>query len=174
MRRSYGETAFTGLLGILLLTLLVLGACSRGGHKSPVSAQQPTTHPSALHRPATLEEAIAQIDAYEPPAGIDRELFETLRAEVRRQVIESWTVKNVSATADDADPVADLDWDRDSPTGSVELSWSYHNVGDYYQDSLVEISDLTPVAAHYGEYLGDQENTILELIDEDGDEGHNL
>jgi PKD repeat protein len=35
--------------------------------------------------------------------------------------------------------------------GAATLSWRYYSIGDYNQDGLVGISDLTPLGQHYGE-----------------------
>ncbi|MCD6283480.1 hypothetical protein J7J84_07800, partial [bacterium] len=71
-----------------------------------------------------------------------------------------------------------LHWEKDddsySPSPYGKLVWTYVNDGDYTQNGVVAISDITPLAVHVilegqGRQV-DGENTILELIDEDGKE----
>ena len=42
-------------------------------------------------------------------------------------------------------PSTELTWD-----GLGTLSWRYYNSGDYDQNGLVNLADLTPIAVHYG------------------------
>jgi len=53
----------------------------------------------------------------------------------------------------------------DNGDGTYTLAWSYFNVGDYNQDGIVNIQDITPLAAHFNE-SADASN---EWIDGNGD-----
>jgi len=60
------------------------------------------------------------------------------------------TVKSVSAAP--ATPVADLHFDSADIT---TLSWTYYNNGDYDQNGLVTVGDITPVGLYFGRVLTD-------------------
>ncbi len=56
----------------------------------------------------------------------------------------------------------------DNGDGTFTLSWHYKNLGDYDQNGTVGISDITPLAIHYGEEVaeGDTErNSIQAVVD---------
>jgi len=52
--------------------------------------------------------------------------------------------------------------------GVFTLTWSYRNVGDYNQDGIVNIMDITPLAVHFGENVHAHPDNIV--IDGNGDE----
>ena len=54
------------------------------------------------------------------------------------------------------------EWDE----GSLRLSWPYGNVGDYDQNSEVNIADLTPIGIHFGESSADPLSALAAI---DGD-----
>jgi len=58
----------------------------------------------------------------------------------------------------------------DNGDGTYTLTWSYRNVGDYNQDGIVSISDITPLAVHFNE-TATPEN---EWIDGNGDSVINI
>ncbi len=49
-----------------------------------------------------------------------------------------------------ANKVNDLTATRET-NGDFTLSWHYRNIGDYNQDGVVGVSDITPLAMHYNE-----------------------
>ena len=46
-----------------------------------------------------------------------------------------------------------------------DLTWRYVNDGDYNQDGIVTVGDITPLAIHYGHIVGTDDYD--EVIDED-------
>ncbi len=67
----------------------------------------------------------------------------------------------------DNDRVLDLSL-ADHYDTTYTLTWSYRNLGDYDQNGTVGISDITPLAIHYGEDVpegDDERNTIQAVID---------
>lgn len=52
--------------------------------------------------------------------------------------------------------------------GSGKLTWLYYNRGDYDQNGLVNLSDMTPLAAHFGALGPFAATTALSVIDGDG------
>ncbi|OPX22917.1 MAG: hypothetical protein B1H03_03115, partial [Planctomycetales bacterium 4484_113] len=57
--------------------------------------------------------------------------------------------------------------------GVFTLTWSYRNCGDYNQDGIVDIKDITPLAVHFGEFIdpdsGLWEHPVCEVIDGNAD-----
>lgn len=80
------------------------------------------------------------------------QLQATLAAEFERLGIDPTKVP-VRAPADDANAVFDLEARllTTSPPYEVELTWTERIVGDYDQNSEVNISDLTPLVIYYGQ-----------------------
>jgi len=50
--------------------------------------------------------------------------------------------------------------------GVFTLTWSYRNVGDYNQDGMVNVQDLTPLAVHFHEYPDADSGSWLHPVDE--------
>ena len=153
---------------LLCAVVLVLGTAACGGkkkHKTMVPAIG--TDRPLLEAPAevSLDDALAQLDAYQAPDGVDPALFDTLKAALREALIARNVGRFVSAPPGENSRVTDLDlidnWD-----GTYSLVWRYRNEGDYDQDGIVGIADITPIAMHYGEPVpnGD-DDTLLGVID---------
>jgi hypothetical protein len=62
----------------------------------------------------------------------------------RKETTPAWRV--VSAAADSADSAAHLTF-----TAPDQLDWLFANLGDYNQNGIVEVADLTPLGVHFGE-----------------------
>ncbi len=74
----------------------------------------------------------------------------------------------------DANIVRDLAF-TDNFDGTMNLTWHYYNVGDYNQDGIVGIADITPLAMHFGETRAEGENnTLAAVIDGSGDLAVNI
>lgn len=52
--------------------------------------------------------------------------------------------------------------------GAIGFSWLYASQGDYNQDGLVGVSDLTPLGLHFGESGPFEDDSALWMIDGDG------
>ncbi len=68
-----------------------------------------------------------------------------------------------------ANRVNDLTATRET-NGDFTLSWHYRNLGDYNQDGVVGVSDITPLAMHYNETydLATQPDCIQAVVDGSG------
>jgi len=185
--------AVVAAVALIALSFLAFLSCSRskGGPASGLSyldknADFAGSRPggagslnSAAGRTLSIEEAIAEVKAYEPPAevtadaGFDPQVFEMLRDELVRQ-IEARGIRAV----DDADfwakAVPEVVRFEESLDGSVDLVWIERNVGDYDANGEVGIPDITPIAQNYlakpSEAATDEEREKLELIDGDRDD----
>ncbi|MCH7472021.1 hypothetical protein IIA79_03610 [bacterium] len=120
----------------------------------PAQAQSPT-------------DVVAQLEAQGVPDGVAPDLWSELTAELVRVLQD----KGVSALEQHppegiANRVTDLQLIEDG--GSYSLEWTYVNVGDYDQNSEVNISDLTPVGQHFGAREGDADWDAAQLADGDG------
>jgi hypothetical protein len=141
----------TIVLIVAFTTLALLcGTCGKGGRQVGIGLS-----PSALDKTSSsrsLDDLLAEIDAYEPPPEVDRTLFEQMRAEVRRAVEKRFRGKGVSSQnlEDLGNEVGDL-WRYSGQRERLGLRWPYRNSGDYNQNGVVAIEDVTPVAVHYGE-----------------------
>jgi len=139
----------------------------------------------------SLDEALAELEELECPEGVDGELWRELKRALEEALEEhssgrrgslapqgeepGWLArpthaggKFVSAPpTGDNNRVRDLTLD-DHYDGAYTLTWGYQNSGDYDQNGTVGISDITPIAIHYGEEVpeGDSDrNTIQAVVD---------
>jgi len=165
MKASWLKLVFAvGFISLLL--------CCGGRGDSPViprgvgGADQP--------REITLSEALAELDALSTPAGVDESLFSELKSAFASQLgtrnAEGRTGKLVSTPpGGESNRVTDMSI-IDHGDGTCTLTWSYRNTGDYNQDGIVNIQDITPLAVHFNE-AADAEN---EWIDGNGDGAINI
>jgi len=153
------------------IVVLALSACGGGHRQAPAPAASSPASASVL--PLALQ---AELDAATPPAGVDAALFSRLKDALREALRERQQGASRVMVADGkvvATPphgpknvIDDLALHQDS--GSGDLTWSYHNSGDYNQDGLVSVLDLTPLAAHFQENV-EGGAPINEIVDGNGD-----
>ncbi len=164
---------------------------------SPGSSQDSKTSPEGLDYPieVSLDEALAELAAYPTPDGVDAELFAQLKAALGEALHEQWGA-STSRSGVSCEFVGSPGLETDSPRGmgkfvstpptgeanrvddlaiidngggTYTLSWHYKNLGDYDQNGTVGISDITPLAMHYGEtYEPTDVNCLLAVIDGSG------
>jgi hypothetical protein len=143
---------------VLLLFVPTLSACG---------AESSGPEPSA---DLTLAQARNQLAHLAPPAGTAPSEFEQLRTALEQHLAASgktrWTA---AAPADTANQVTDFYLTRvDADTATAH--WTYRNVGDYNQDSQVNISDLTPLGGHLNHSTTDGvEDPLDRTVDGNGD-----
>ena len=145
------------------------GACSRQATDLPKLL--PAT-PIAAELPAagalTLAEVQGRIDAAPTPPGTSAAAFAQLKAELKRLLAARDADKFAAAPpAQDYNAVTDLLLAGSASEG-WHLSWTYRNVGDYNQDGLVGISDLTPIGQYFGASAGSSAWQAGRLADGDG------
>jgi len=109
-----------------------------------------------------LAQTLAQIDAASTPQGMDSVLFESLKDELKR-VLAAQGGKQVSAPPADDSSATHLSIDN----VDHELFWSNAFTGDYDQNGEVNIADLTPLGAHFGEIGPFDPDSIQAVVDAD-------
>ncbi|MCD6282276.1 S8 family serine peptidase [bacterium] len=155
---------------VIFAFALVLTACGGGKHKVPGLPDMSTAQPVAqAPTEVSLDDALAELDAYPAPDGVDAALFAQLKDELAKQLNAKGVSKIVSTPpTGEANRVDDLEL-IDNGNGSYTLTWSYRNVGDYDQDGIVGISDITPIAIHYNEEVPEEDkelrNSIQAVVD---------
>ena len=155
---------------IIVAVALPLATCG-GGHKR--AASPPIVSSSGFPIAESLDDTLAELDAYPCPDGVDKALFAELKAALAAGLTTNnqhlTTGRFVSAPPTGEDNcVTDLAL-TDNGDGAYTLSWHYRNLGDYDQNGTVGISDITPIAMHYGEaYDIEDVNCLLAVIDGSG------
>jgi PKD repeat protein len=136
---------------ILLYAILAVGCGTRTSVDEPSGG-------------LSLNAALALGDTLSLP-GLDAGEQAQLREAWRRGVLSSGRSRITSA-APQLGP-SDLTVTANGD-GTATLSWTYANKGDYNQDSIVNISDLTPLGAFLGETSTGDDWTRAQVADGDG------
>ena len=156
--------------GIALLTAVFLFSACGGSHTHRQPVMETQGH-SPAHSPVIrVDEAIAELRTMQTPSGADAVVFSALKAELERQLLMRASQKITCAPpTGESGQVDDL-----TITGegrSNRLMWHYRNNGDYNQDGIVGVADITPIAVSYGDAVpvGD-ENCLLAVVDGSGND----
>jgi len=150
MRRNVGFCVW--LLALLVASFL--GACGRQGrlsHPRQGTGSMPSSPQLAQSLPietATIQQIEESLGRMQAPAGVDAEVFSSLKEKLLSRLAQAGKVRFASkAPTGSLNKVNDLvaipQEDR-----SVSFTWSYRNVGDYNQDGLADIADIVPIAEH--------------------------
>jgi hypothetical protein len=172
------------LLACVMALGLVAPSCGRGRLQ-------------AAHEIGGLETAapntFAELDALACPGGVDIALWAELkdaleeallsqeesRLSSRDSEFKESRLENRDSFSDmarsvstpptgEANQVNDLAI-ADNGDGTYTLTWHYRNLGDYDQNGAVSISDITPIAQHFGEaWAAGEENSLPSVIDGSG------
>jgi hypothetical protein len=150
---------------ILLSYAVFSGAC--GGHGRSTSS---ILSPNAAHpRSMEIGEALAELDAMQAPEGVNSEVFQQLKDALRTALVargEGKLIASPPAGPNNAIPDFAVTNNGD---GTFHVAWHYYNIGDYNQDGVVSIADITPLAMHYGETWSKavplDVNTIAAVVD---------
>lgn len=151
------------VLTTALIAALLLIACGQTSQRRMPSS---ALHPASIN----LADALAELDALQTPEGVKPTVFAQLKDSLRAALIARGVDKVVSTPPTGPDNVV-LDLAiTDAGGGTADLTWHYYNEGDYNQDGSVGVSDITPLAMHFGEGWGSgQENTLPAVVDGSGD-----
>jgi len=131
-----------GALAVLLLTVALLGC---GGGKSAPTGTNLKSMPAGSNQ--SIDDVLSELEALEPPEGVDPVLFDQLKEELGRQLASGGgKIASLPSTYDINDflevvPVTD------PPT----VTWSSDNfIADGDLSGTVDIADITPIAMYYG------------------------
>lgn len=174
------------IFALLALALVVTG-CKTGGKAAPVSSGSTLAVPVESAADAvsagseftavSLDDVLAEARDFQIPAQADAAVFESLKAEFIRLVEEiaknSADGRTVSA-APNYDGMVFEDFSFDYETRRI--SWTYKNTGDYDISGEVYISDITPIAIHYGKkvFYGDDGRPLGDINTPEGKNNHYL
>ena len=153
----------------IVVVVLIGSACSTHKLNSNFTQYSPavTASPPSPSNCA-LGDVMADLQALSVPDGVDNAIFEALREELAKQLTAVYESKYTSMLPGrNADHVRDLAISENEDK-SFTLSWHYRNPGDYDQNGIVNVSDITPLAMHFGERVPENDtarNSIQAVID---------
>ena len=159
---------------------LVAGGCAGGGwlwthrHIAP-GAGAATLRPPGEPGRLSLADAVAQVEAYNPPPGIPPRLAEQLK-----QALAEGLRARAASELSQAPPmgsknaVPDLAFYPASGGDPDRLAWSFRSIGDYDQNGEVNVSDLTPLGLSFGASGPFAYDTALSVVDGDRNDEINL
>lgn len=163
---------------LLVLTLAatmlgVPGCGGKSGVNQALSGGSLTALETTNSKTVDIGQTIAQIEGSKAPEGVDSELWGQLTGELVRQL----QLRNVSHLVSSApsgvqNVVTDLELVEDA--GNYSLMWTYVNVGDYDQNSEVNLADITPIALNFSATSADANWDEAQLADGDGNGEVNL
>lgn len=134
--------AFSGLIAFALLMGLSL-SCGK-----PRTSSLARWHTSSSNSLSSVLEELAEMS---PPKGADPAVFQQLKNELAQLLQAKSTSKITSKPpTGDANKASGLALTAIGG-GTLRLEWGYYNLGDYGQNGTVDISDISPIAMHFGE-----------------------
>lgn len=154
-RQSYA------LAVVLASTLLASVSCTARTENTPLA--------NAEYATEAIESALADLVELEPAPGADPQLHRLLTDALAEQLSSMDPARLITAVpVSEASRVTDLRiWDNGD--GTATCRFSYMNQGDYNQDGLVNINDLTPVGFHYNKHEGAGDWTAALVADGNSD-----
>jgi len=164
---------------LLCVVALAFASCGGRGHRWSGGQPEGLANPPTADSPPdgglqSTDSALAELDALGCPESVDAALW----AELKEALAAGLTTDNQLPTTrfastpptGEANRVNDLSI-ADNGDGTFTLSWHYRNLGDYDQNGTVGISDITPIAMHFGEAVREEDvnrNSIQAVIDGSG------
>jgi hypothetical protein len=148
---------------VVVAAALLASGC--GGKNAP-----PTKDMASGARLA-LQSQLAQLEALKVPPGVNEGVFQQLKDALRAQLL-SVTPGKAASTPPQGAPNAVNDLGLVEAGGLYTATWSYRNLGDYNQDGVVSVQDITPLAMHFGHSTaaGGTWDELDPVIDGDGSE----
>jgi PKD repeat protein len=146
-----------------LIAVLFLMACGQTSQRRMPSS---VLHPASIN----IADTLAQLDEMQAPDGVNPAVFAQLKDSLRAALLARGVDKIVSTPPTGPDNAVPDFAITDTGGGTADLTWHYYNKGDYNQDGTVGVSDITPLAMHFGEgWAIGQENTLPAVVDGSGD-----
>jgi PKD repeat protein len=119
---------------IAVVIILTLASCTSGSTKHTQQSLAPNIQ--------------SQLDALQLPQDVDPAVFAQLKDELARQLAQRGKAASTPPTGN-ANRVGNIHY-TDDGGGFYTFGWEYRNSGDYDQNGTVGISDITPLAIHFG------------------------
>mgnify|MGYP003592244366 CR=1 FL=1 len=167
------------LLVVLLAALLLVlsGSCGKKKAKTVMGGSRPATKmgQGILNGRSVppLEDLLAELDTLQKPTSVDPQLWSSMKAELHDRLVSALG-GGKKASIYQPPPPANcvkarcLRWEAtstDTTTDWGKLTWRYVNDGDYNEDGIVSIADVTPLAIHDGEtYDQGDDNCYLAVL----------
>jgi PKD repeat protein len=107
-----------------------------------------TTRTALRHQQSFTPDIQAELGALQTPQGTDPAIFQQLKDELARQLAQRGKTASTPPTGN-ANRVGNIHY-TDDGGGFYTFYWEYRNSGDYDQNGTVGISDITPLAIHFG------------------------
>ncbi|MBN2081449.1 hypothetical protein JW859_04485 [bacterium] len=121
---------------LLLTVVLMLAACAGNGPGGPPDSTAPPT-------------ALAELELLPRPEGVDPQVWRTLKSTLA-DLLAAQPRQSAAAPQIATCRVDDLTAGEGSEWGKAAFTWTYRNAGDYNQDGMVTVNDITPVGVHFG------------------------
>lgn len=135
---------------ILIVTTLFLGLAT-------MSCVARLSHESGKVLSPSVQ---AQLDALETPDGVDAQLFAQLKDAFARAMGQQGKSASIPPTGAANAPASPGFVDLGG--GDFQLVWFYRNIGDYDQSGTVGVTDITPLAVHFGHNGVDGIDSIID------------
>jgi len=161
----YNRNVIHICVAVCLSVLLTVGC---GGHSA---TQMRTGAGKRQCSPAALDGALSEIASLELPGDLPKGLTDQLKGALKAELLRCGVKGTCMPPSGPDNAVTDLAY-SDAGGGQFAFSWYCYNKGDYDQNGIVGVSDLTPIAVHFGETVT-AEHTVTDVIDgsEDGSIG---
>jgi len=157
------------VLGLVLLAAGCGGSAPSGARPEDNATLNGDTAGLAPGAGLGFDAALAEIQNSTPTPGIDAALWGELTGELCRVLMAQGVSKfTTTPPTGEGNAIKDLTVSDDGE-GGFNLTWTYMNVGDYNQDSMVTINDITPIGQHYQEGEGSLDWDDAQLADGNGD-----
>jgi len=142
------------LLSVMAAFALTPSGCGGGGRRPP---SVDSFHP--VGAAVSLDSELVELDALPTPAGVDEGVFSSLKTALA-EALRARAHERMAAAPPVGPSNAVDDLTLAEGVGNWVLTWSYKNTGDYNQDGTVNIQDITPLAVHFNEPSGPENEWI--------------
>ncbi len=136
----------------------------------------------------SLVDVLRELEDMPAPANVDADIFAQLKSALVEELsineyagltspapdadwsVRATPVKKFVSTPPTGDAYLVEDLTADDVEGTITLRWTYKNPGDYTQDGIVNVQEISALAEHFNEAITDSgwEHPVDAVIDGDG------